>query len=68
MSKDNYWQAAKRWAIFFLICCVGFFHFMVISPALWSHNSSAAFHMWVFSWVVVIIAVVMAFLSAADNK
>lgn len=52
-----------------LSCCPGVFNYFVISPALWSHNSSAAFEMWVVFWILSIAFPIFAIVVTKDlNK
>lgn len=39
-----------RTILFVLALGPGIINYMWLSPALWSHNSSAAFEMWMFLW------------------
>lgn len=44
-------------------------NFIWISPALWSHNSSAAFEMWVVFWLVsIVVPISVLFLPSGDSR
>jgi len=46
---------SKRFGIFLLTLLPGACHYEFTAPALWAHNSSAAFEAWLACWVVAIL-------------
>lgn len=61
-----------RWLIVPVSMLPGACHYELTGPALWSHNSSAAFDVWVFFWIVsfalVFWAIVWASMKPANTK
>lgn len=55
---------AFRWFLVPLSIFPGACHFKVTGPALWGHNSSAAFDAWVGLWVLSMAAFVWAIVWA----
>lgn len=44
-------------------------HYEFTSPALWAHNSSAAFNAWLFLWFCVIaLPISVLFIPLGDSK
>ena len=60
--------AIFRTSIFLLALLPGACHYTFTSPALYSHNSSSAFDLWLFMWALVIVAPVVALLVPLEDK
>lgn len=43
-----------RFILFVLALVPGAIHFLWTGPALWSHNSSSAFDLWLLMWFIAI--------------
>ncbi len=50
----------KRLAVVSLSLLPSACHYFITGPALWSHNSSAAFEMWLLLWLICIVSVCFA--------
>lgn len=50
----------KKAMVLMLGCLPGAFHYHFTGPALWSHQSSAAFDLWIFLWFAAIVAFLLA--------
>lgn len=58
----------KKLAVMILGAFPLWLHGCVTGPALWSHNSSAAFDAWVFLWVVSIGGFIYACLYSPKER
>lgn len=56
-------KTVYRILLVFAALIPGVLHYLYTGPALWSHNSSAAFNAWLCLWVVAIVLPIWALLN-----
>jgi hypothetical protein len=65
-------NAAKLWFFKAVILALSLLpascHYLFTGPALWSHNSSAAFDAWMFLWLMSLTAIGVAIWFAVTVK
>jgi heme/copper-type cytochrome/quinol oxidase subunit 2 len=59
---------AFKFGLFLLALLPGACHYNLTSPALWAHNSSAAFDVWVLLWAGVIAMPIMVLFLPTDSR
>lgn len=68
----SFGHSAKLWAfktvLLALSCLPATCHYEFTGPALWSHNSSAAFDAWLFLWLMSLGAIGVAIWFAVTVK
>lgn len=65
----KFWHYLKYWLMVLMPITVGTCHLKITAPILWSHQSSAAFNMNAFIWVVVVVSFLyLTYIAWSNNK